>query len=124
MRWEDTSAVPTSCQQWWLYRGQIGPPKPGFGQGGGSNTSQVALGHHRAPADSLSPRSCFGKVTARQVSLFSAGLWGQEGEILQSKIERGKKPVKEEAGYGYGKAYFFKNTSGSYVSLNFSAAAL
>lgn len=58
-----------------------------------------------------------------QVSSFSAGLGGQEGEIPQSKIER-KKKYKEEAGCGHRKAYFFKTTSGSYVTLNFSAAAL
>lgn len=64
-------------------------------------------------------------MTARQVLRFSAGLWGQEGEILQSKIVREKKKaLKEEAGCGYRKVYFFKNTSGSYVTLNFSAAAL
>lgn len=57
------------------------------------------------------------------------GLGSQEGEILQSKIIREEKKKKEkilqeEAGCGYRKAYFFKNTSGSYVTLNFSAAAL
>lgn len=64
----------------------------------------MALGHHRAPADPLSPRSCFGKATARQVSLFSAGLWGQEGEILQSKTEREEKnPLKRKQAMATGK---------------------
>lgn len=87
----------------------------------------MTLGQCSVPTDSLSLKSCFGKATARQVSHFSAGLGGQEGEILQSKIIRQKKKKnkrKEEAGCGYRKAYFFKNTSGSYVTLNFSAAVL
>lgn len=54
--------------------------------------------------------------------------WGVRKEKFSKAIERekrgGKKSLKEEAGCGYRKAYFFKNTSGSYVTLNFSAAAL
>lgn len=59
-----------------------------------------------------------------QVSSFSAGLGGS-GRRNSPKQNREKKNIyKEEAGCGHRKAYFFKTTSGSYVTLNFSAAAL
>lgn len=54
----------------------------------------MTLGQCSVPTDSLSLKSCLGKATARQVSHFSAGLGGQEGEILQSKIIRQKKKKK------------------------------
>lgn len=122
-QWED--ACGGTGRQCRLYQGQVEPPKYHFGQGRETNARQAAPGQHSAPTDSLLPRSCFGKVTVRQVLHFSAGLGVQEEEILQSKIVRErKKALKEEAGCGYRKAYFFKNTSGSYVTLNFSAATL
>lgn len=53
-----------------------------------------------------------------------AGGSGRRNSPKQNSQREKKKMLKEEDGCGCRKAYYFKNISGSYVTLNFSAATL
>lgn len=113
---------PVPCHQCWLYQHRLSHQNTAFVKEEGPTPPRWPFAN-TVLAQTFT-EVLFWKSDCKAGFTFFCRAEGSGRRNSPKQNSQREKTLKEEAGCGYRKVYFFKNTSGSYVTLNFSAAAL